>query len=82
MTLPSADPDIYRKFSEEYFSLFGADRERPDKGDVGPEYRSLVGLPGGLTGGSPLVEQLKKAAADKGITLAEGWKHSQPLRLI
>jgi len=72
VTLPSADPSTYRQFSEEYFSLFGPDKERPDKGDVGPEYRSLVGIPGGLSGGGPLAEQLKQAAAAKGIALMEG----------
>lgn len=72
VTLPSADPTTYRQFSDEYFSLFGPDNERPDKGDMGPEYRSLVGIPGGLGGGSPLAEQLKLAAAVKGISLIEG----------
>lgn len=72
VSLPTADPSTYRKFSDEYFSLFGKDNERPDKGDLGPEYRSLVGIPGGLSGGSPLAEQLKQAAAVKGIALMEG----------
>ena len=34
-------------FATEYFQLFGSDSERPDKGDRGGEYRSLLGLPGG-----------------------------------
>ena len=72
VNLPSADPSTYRQFSEEYFSLFGPDKERPDKGDVGPEYRSLVGIPGGLSDGGPFAEQLKQAAAAKGIALMEG----------
>mmetsp|Transcript_9847 Transcript_9847/g.16227 ORF Transcript_9847/g.16227 Transcript_9847/m.16227 type:complete len:287 (-) Transcript_9847:222-1082(-) len=61
---------VYRAFADEYFSLFGADRERPDKGDLGPEYRSLVGLPGGMA--SPYFAQLQAAADQKGMTLLEG----------
>jgi len=59
-----------RGFADEYFSLFGSDRERPDKGDRGPEYRSLLGLPGGVK--SPLFAQVKAAADAKGLALLEG----------
>ena len=38
--------DKIKDISKTYFSLFGSDAERPDKGDRGPEYRSLLGLPG------------------------------------
>jgi len=33
LTLPSSDPTKYREFADAYFALFGADGERPDKGD-------------------------------------------------
>ena len=33
-------------FAEEYFKLF-KNGDRPDLGDRGAEYRSLIGLPGG-----------------------------------
>ena len=36
------------KFTEEYFSLFTKTLDRPDIGDRGPEYRSLMGIPGGI----------------------------------
>ena len=67
MSVPEAS---YGDFAKEYFSLFGADLERPDKGDRGPEYRSLVGLPGGVQ--SPLYPALEKAAAERGLRLAVG----------
>ena len=38
--------DKIKDISKTYFSLFGSDAERPDKGDRGSEYRSLLGLPG------------------------------------
>lgn len=60
----------FRAFADEYVSLFGADRERPDKGDRGAEYRSLVGLPGGVK--SPLFPQLEAAAKLSGLRLQEG----------
>ena len=37
-------------FAREYFQLFDKKGDRPDKGDRGPEYRSIVGLPGGMNG--------------------------------
>lgn len=67
VSVPAAS---YGAFAKEYFSLFGPDLERPDKGDRGPEYRSLVGLPGGAQ--SPLYPALEKAAAERGLRLAEG----------
>jgi len=71
VTLPSSDPAKYREFADAYFALFGADGERPDKGDRGPEYRSVVGLPGGLSDG-PLSQQLQQAASSHGISLKAG----------
>jgi hypothetical protein len=46
--------------------------DRPDKGDRGPEYRSLLGLPGGTS--SPLYADVAAAAAARGVglTLAAG----------
>ena len=56
-----------QEFAAEYFSLFGKDNERPDKGDRGGEYRSLIGLPGGINGKAfPMVEA---AAKEKGMQL-------------
>lgn len=60
----------YKEFVDEYFSLFGADNERPDKGDVGAEYRSLVGLPKGEK--NEWYPILASAAEKKGITLKAG----------
>ena len=60
----------YQSFADEYISLFDKNGERPDKGDIGSEYRSLVGLPGGLN--SPLYPALKAAADKKQIKLEEG----------
>lgn len=92
----------FRAFADEYFSLFGSDKERPDKvgddamimcmysngmwhlqltpthrthrrhiqGDRGSEYRSLVGIPGGVQ--SPLYPALQAAADAKGLRLMEG----------
>ena len=57
-------------FADEYFSLFGRDLERPDKGDRGAEYRSLLGLPGGSK--SPLFDQIRTAAEKKGLALLDG----------
>ena len=45
MKIPS---DKYADFAKEYMKLFDKKGDRPDKGDRGPEYRSLVGLPGGV----------------------------------
>lgn len=57
-------------FATEYFSLFGSDGDRPDKGDRGLEYRSLLGLPGGMN--SPLFPEVEKAALAKGLKLVPG----------
>lgn len=57
-------------FAQQYFDLFGADGDRPDKGDRGPEYRSLLGVPGGAA--SPYFKDIAEAATAKGIKLVEG----------
>lgn len=46
----------YKQFAEVYAGLFDKNGDRPDKGDRGPEYRHLVGLPGGMK--SPLFKDL------------------------
>ena len=51
-------------------ALFDAGGDRPDKGDRGGEYRSLVGLPGGES--SPLAGVVAKALEGKGLKLARG----------
>lgn len=61
------------KFAEEYFNLFSNEGYRPDQwGDVGPEYRNLVGLPGGVK--SAFAKQLiatSQATGDK-LDFAKG----------
>lgn len=56
-----------KAFADEYFSLFGKDSERPDKGDRGAEYRSLIGLPGGVK--SDVYSVVLEAAKREGLTL-------------
>jgi hypothetical protein len=46
----------FKEFAAVYASLFDKNGDRPDKGDRGPEYRHLVGIPGGAD--SPLFETL------------------------
>jgi len=67
MSIPDAN---VKDFAKEYFKLFGSDGDRTDKGDRGPEYRSLLGLPGGVR--SPLFASVKEAADAKGVTVIEG----------
>ena len=66
MKLP---PSAMPAFADEYFKLFKG-FDRPDLGDRGPEYRSLIGIPGGMN--SPLAEPIKAVADAKGFTLASG----------
>ena len=41
-------PSKFEDFAKEYFQLFDAKGNRPDQnGDRGPEYRNLIGIPGG-----------------------------------
>mmetsp|Transcript_13510 Transcript_13510/g.16372 ORF Transcript_13510/g.16372 Transcript_13510/m.16372 type:complete len:320 (-) Transcript_13510:79-1038(-) len=57
-------------FAQEYFALFTAKGERVDPMDRGGEYRSLLGLPGGMDNASyPAVEA---AATAKGMKLVLG----------
>ena len=52
----------YGDFARQYFSLMDLNGDRPDKGDRGAEYRSLIGLPGGVD--SSLFATLEEAAGD------------------
>jgi len=56
-----------KDFAAVYFDLFDKNGDRPDKGDRGPEYRSLLGLPGGTA--SPLFPAVAAAAAARGVGL-------------
>lgn len=58
----------FKDFAMEYFRLFDQQGNRPDqRGDRGPEYRNLVGIPGGIS--SPLAKQLVQASVDSGDRL-------------
>lgn len=57
-------------FAVEYFKLFGEKGERADPMDKGGEYRSLLGLPGGMN--HPSYGQVESAAKDRGMTLVAG----------
>ena len=57
-------------FAREYFKLFDANGDRPDKLDLGLEYRSLLGLPGGAS--SPYFKAVEDAANERGIKLVAG----------
>lgn len=50
----------YSSFVSTYLSLFDRGGDRPDKGDRGPEYRHLVGMPGGVN--SKLFRELEQQA--------------------
>ena len=67
MTVPS---DKVVDFSKVYFSLFDRGGDRPDKGDRGPEYRSLMGLPGGMD--NPSFDKIQALASDAGLQLQKG----------
>ncbi|CAB9517583.1 expressed unknown protein [Seminavis robusta] len=55
-------------FVAEYTALFNKDGYRPDQfQDTGPEYRNLVGFPGGVN--SPLAKQLVEVSAKNGDKL-------------
>lgn len=67
MSIPEAS---IGDFATEYFSLFSPKGERVDPMDRGGEYRSLLGLPGGMS--HPLYPQVEAAAEAKGMILALG----------
>ena len=57
-------------FAKEYFDLFTPKGERVDPMDRGGEYRSLIGLPGGVKNSH--YAEVEAAAKAKGMTLEEG----------
>jgi len=67
LSIPSSS---YDDFVNTYFSLF-VNGDRPDTGDRGPEYRSLVGIPGGYSN-TNLLSKLENVAKSKGIALVDG----------
>lgn len=60
----------FKDFNELYLSLFSPSLDRPDIGDRGAEYRSLIGLPGGVKNENYAI--LKELADSKGLILKEG----------
>lgn len=67
LTIPSS---ALGDFADEYFKLFGDTGERADPMDLGGEYRSLIGLPGGR--GHPSFARVAAAADARGLTLVDG----------
>ena len=68
LTVPTSS---FGEFAREYCRLFNKDGYRPDQlGDTGPEYRNLVGLPGGAK--SPLAKELVRASVAEGDRLDFG----------
>jgi len=67
MTIPQS---AIGSFAKEYFNLFAANGNRVDPLDLGPEYRSLLGLPGGSK--HPSYKEVDAAAQAKGFKLLEG----------
>eukprot|EP00286_Rhodomonas_abbreviata_P024271 CAMPEP_0181312608 /NCGR_PEP_ID=MMETSP1101-20121128/13791_1 /TAXON_ID=46948 /ORGANISM="Rhodomonas abbreviata, Strain Caron Lab Isolate" /LENGTH=267 /DNA_ID=CAMNT_0023419477 /DNA_START=72 /DNA_END=875 /DNA_ORIENTATION=- len=59
----------FPEFVTEFFDLF-IDGERADPQDRGGEYRSVLGIPGGVKGA--MFPIAKDAASKKGMTLVEG----------
>lgn len=57
-------------FANEYFSLFTEKGERVDPMDRGGEYRSLLGLPGGMN--NEYYKEVEAAAVAKGMKLELG----------
>jgi peptide methionine sulfoxide reductase MsrA len=76
---PSKFPD----FAAEYFKLFNDKGDRPDQfGDVGTEYRNLVGVPGGAK--SVYGEQLVQASLANGdkLDFAKGKGNDKDARAV
>jgi len=65
LTIP---PSSVPAFCQEYFALFNDKGYRPDQfGDVGLEYRNLVGFPGGV--GSSYAKELVRVSQENGDKL-------------
>lgn len=79
----SIPPSKLKDFAREYFLLFDAKGNRPDQnGDRGPEYRNLVGIPGGSK--SPLAQELIEASKSTGdkLDFAIGKGNDKDLRAV
>ncbi len=76
-------PSKFGDFAKEYAALFDSFGNRPDQsGDRGPEYRNLVGIPGGTS--SPLATALveaSKASGDK-LDFAAGRGNDADMRSL
>jgi peptide methionine sulfoxide reductase MsrA len=57
-------------FAKVYFGLFSPAGERVDPGDRGGEYRSLLGLPGGVN--HVMYPQVEAAGLERGFSLQAG----------
>jgi peptide methionine sulfoxide reductase MsrA len=57
-------------FAKVYFGLFSPAGERVDPGDRGGEYRSLLGLPGGVS--HVMYPQVEAAGLERGFSLQAG----------
>lgn len=66
----SIPDDKIEEFTSSYFSLFDKNRDRPDKGDIGSEYRSVLGLPNGIHNVN--YEKIQQLAEKERIQLKEG----------
>ncbi len=64
----SIPPSAFEDFAREYFKLFDKKGNRPDQnGDRGPEYRNLIGIPGGSK--SPYAGKIIEASQAEGDRL-------------
>ena len=80
MTIPASK---YEDFAREYFKLLGPDGSRPDQfGDRGPEYRNLIGVPGGKE--SPFIQSLLSATKKEGdkVDFAKGKGNDADLKAL
>jgi len=80
MKIPASN---YGDFAREYFKLLGPDGSRPDQfGDRGPEYRNLIGVPGGKE--SPFVKDLMEATLKEGdkVDFAKGKGNDADLKAL
>ena len=69
--------------AREYFKLLGPDGSRPDQfGDRGPEYRNLIGVPGGKE--SPFIQSLLSATKKEGdkVDFAKGKGNDADLKAL